>query len=179
VRWLVVLCLAACTRDPIDTCAPIEVGELVVTEVRGDADAANGSWVELFNASGRTLDLAGVKIRFRLADGSGETPILVRHELTVGAGEYIVLGRYFDDTNPAHIDYGFRDDFDGSWLGAAAIEVQACGERVDVAQYSALPDEGSFSLGVAPDHELNDIAESWCFDVTPEGTPGAANTPCP
>jgi hypothetical protein len=175
-----VLCLAACGRDPVDTCTPIAAGELVVTEVRGDTDQANGSWIELFNASGGTLDLTGMQIRFRTLNDDKNIPILVRRELTVAAGDYLVLGRYFDGAAPAHVDYGFLDDFDDEdWLGAGAIDIGACAERVEVAQYSALPDTGTFSLGIAPDADLNDDPASWCFDVTPEGTPGAANTPCP
>jgi hypothetical protein len=176
--WLVA---SGCVREPVDTCpASITTGQLVITEVRGDADTATGQWVELYNASNQTLDLYGLRIRFRRRDGGGETPVLVRRDLSVGPGEYVVLGRYFDVSRPAHVDYGFIDDHPTRWLSGAAIDVEACGRRVDLAQYDSLPATGTFSLGtMPPDHESNDLAGSWCFDPTPAGTPGAANTPCP
>ena len=71
---------AGCTRDPVGECAPLDPGDLVVTEFRGDQSPEDtlGTWVELFNASPSTVDLEGVKIRFRKKDGSSEVPILVR-----------------------------------------------------------------------------------------------------
>jgi hypothetical protein len=179
LAWILVAAVG-CVREPVDTCPAITTGQLVVTEVRGDADMVSGQWVELYNASSSTLDLYGLKIRFRRRDNSSEIPVLVRRELLVGPGEYVVLGRYFDVSRPAHVDYGFIDDHSGRWLSGAAVDVEACGRRVDLAIYDALPSTGTFSLGtMPPDHEANDLAASWCFDPTAEGTPGAANTPCP
>ncbi|MBA2538711.1 MAG: hypothetical protein H0V17_03675 [Deltaproteobacteria bacterium] len=181
MRWLLVCgCLIGCARDPVDAvCPEIDEGALVVTEVRGPQDDQDGPWIEMFNASGATIDLAGTKIRFRRKDGSSEIPVLVRRSLTVGAGEYTVLGLFFDADIPAHVDYGFLDDFEGSWLAAAAIDVETCGARVDLATYDALPAGGTYSLGVAPDADANNLPASWCTDVTVAGTPGAANNACP
>lgn len=169
----------ACTREPLADCPTLTSGELVVTEVRSDDDEVNGSWIELFNASGRPLDLAGLRVRFRKLDGSSEIAVLVRRALDVAAGDYVVLGRYLDGMGPAHVDYGFRDDFDTTWLSAAAIDVEACGAQVDRARYDALPTSGTFSLGVPPDAESNDLPTSWCVDPIVGGSPGAANPPCP
>jgi hypothetical protein len=172
--------LTACARDELDTCPDMASGELVVTEVQGDDDPFNGSWIELFNASGRTLELEGARIRFRVLDGSSEIPVLVRRPLTVNAGEYVVLGKYPDADRPAHVDYGFVDDFEDPWLAGAAIDLDNCGARVDLAQYSGLPTIGTFSLGAMPPNaDANDLATAWCTDPTPTGTPGAANAACP
>jgi hypothetical protein len=181
VRWLLICgCLIGCARDPVDAvCPAISEGALVVTEVRGPQDDMEGPWVELFNASGATVDLAGIKVRFRRKDGSDEIPVLVRRSLTVGAGEYTVLGLFFDVEIPAHVDYGFLDDFDGSWLAAAAIDVETCGQRVDLAIYDVLPDVGTYSLGGPPDADNNTLPASWCTAATVAGTPGAANNACP
>ena len=175
----IVVVVTGCARDPVDTCPNIVAGDLVVTEVRSDDDETNGSWIELFNASGGTLELEGARIRFRRKDGSSEIPVLIRRPLSVAADDYVVLGRYLDGMQPAHVDYGFGEDFEETWLGAAAIDLEACGERIDLAQYDALPDEGTYSLGTPPDATTNDLPTSWCFDATPAGTPGAANTACP
>jgi hypothetical protein len=178
--------LAGCTRDAIDTCPDLGVAELVVTEVRGDEDPVSGSWIEVFNASGRSLELEGVRIRFQKVDGSVVVPVLTRRPLSIADGEYLVLGKYLDNDRPPHVDYGFVDDFvnssgtDVAWLDGAAIFIESCGEVVDLAQYSALPTVGTFSLGtLPPTAEANDLATAWCTDSTPTGTPGAANTPCP
>ncbi|MEO8698864.1 MAG: lamin tail domain-containing protein [Kofleriaceae bacterium] len=171
---------AACSRDELDTCPVVAPGELVVTEVQGDGDPLNGSWIELFNASGGSIDLEGARIRFRRKDGSSEVPVLVRRPLTVNAGEYIVLGKYLDTDRPAHVDYGFVEDFEDAWLSAAAIDLENCGLRIDLAQYDALPEIGTFSLGTdPPTADANDLATAWCTNATPAGTPGAANPVCP
>lgn len=172
--------VAACAREPLENCPVLAEGDLVVTEIASDDDAANGQWLELFNASGAALDLEGLRLRFRTLDGASEERVIVRRSLPVGAGEYVVLGRFFDEGRPDHVDYGFIADYNRAWLGAAAVQIEACTQEVDLAQYSALPETGTFSLGtMPPDYESNDLATSWCFDPTPTGTPGAANTPCP
>jgi hypothetical protein len=182
VRVGVLLLLVACTRDPVDAvCPDIVEGNLVVTEVRGpqEPEDTEGPWIEMFNASGGAIDLEGTKIRFRVKDGSSETPVLVRRSLSVAAGDYVVLGLFLDTELPAHVDYGFLDDFSGSWLSAAAIDVETCNMLVDRAIYDVLPDIGTFSLGGDPDAESNNLPTSWCTDTASAGTPGAANTACP
>ena len=183
---LLFLGLLGCSRDPVEAiCPSIVEGDLVVTEIRGPQDEQNGPWVELFNASNSTIDLIGTKIRFRRKDGSGEVPILVRRSLPVAAGDYVVLGLFFDidivaDQTPPHVDYGFLDDFDGTWLPAAAVDVETCGTLVDRATYDVLPDTGTYELGTMPPNaDDNNLPASWCFDTTADGTPGAANTACP
>lgn len=183
---VVILALVGCERDPIDGCPDLAEGDLVVTEVRGpqSPDDMQGPWIELFNASSQTHDLIGAKIRFRRKDGSSEVPVLVRRALTIAPGEYLVLGLFFDaeplQPRPDHVDYGFLGDFDGAWLAAAAIDLETCGQRVDLATYDVLPGTGTYSLGTSPpDAETNNLSTSWCFDPNPAGTPGAANTACP
>lgn len=180
---LFVALAVGCVRDPAPAeCPAIGVGDLVVTEVRGPQkpEDALGVWIELYNASGATIDLEGTKIRFRKKDGSSEVPVIVRRSVTVAAGAYAVLGLVNDDaTRPDYIDYGFATDFHQGFLPAAAVDVEACGTRIDRAVYDVLPDVGTYSLGVAPDETENDVPAAWCTNPTPEGTPGEANPPCP
>lgn len=180
---LLVALAVGCTRDPAPAlCPDIGVGDLVVTELRGpqDADESLAPWIELYNASGASIDLEGTRIRFRKKDGSSEVPVIVRRSVTVEAGGYVVLGLVNDDdTRPPYIDYGFAVDFHQGFLAAAAVDVEACGTRIDRAVYDDLPDPGTYSLGVAPDETENDIPASWCTNPSPEGTPQAANPPCP
>lgn len=183
MRAALLLLLVGCTRDPVEAiCPAVSEGALVVTEIRGPQDDQNGPWIELFNASGSSIDLEGTKIRFRKKDGSSEVPVLVRRSVTVAADDYVVLGLFSDlDINtPAHIDYGFADDFNATWLSAAAVDVESCGTLIDRATYDALPDVGTFELGtMPPDADANNLSTAWCFDPQSAGTPGEANTPCP
>ena len=193
VATVSVVCVAAsgCTRDPEEAlCPDVGAGALIVTEVRGPqmpADAVNGEWVELYNASGAAVDLIGVRVRFRRKDGSSEIPVIVRETVTVAPGAYAVLGLFLNDgTRPAHVDYGFASDYTESWLSAAAVDVESCGTLIDRATYDALPKMGTFSFsGTAPlDANMNDDLRLWCTDAamsgaTYPGTPRAANPPCP
>lgn len=178
---LVVVGLIGCARDPVPAiCPDVSEGALVITEIRGPQDDRDGPWIELFNASSGSVDLEGTRIRFRRKDGSSEIPVLVRRSLPVAAGDYVVLGLFFDAEVPAHVDYGFLDDFDATWLSAAAVDVESCGTLIDRAIYDALPDVGTYSLGTQPpDAEANNLPTAWCFDPTAAGTPGAANIACP
>ena len=171
-----------CVRDSAPAeCPDVGVGDLVITEFRGPQTTDDGlEWVEIYNATSGTVDLMGTRVRFRRKDGSSEVPIIVRRSVNVPAGGYAVLGRVPDVGLPDFIDYGFATEFRMSaLLAAAAVDVEACGTRIDRAVYDVLPKTGTFSLGVAPDEAQNDIPASWCVNATPEGTPKAANPACP
>lgn len=186
--WVIALLVGSgCTRDPADAeCPDVAAGDLAVTEIRGPQDEdALGTWIELYNASGKQVDLGGLKIRFRKKDGSSEVDVLVRRSLPVAAGAYTTLGLFADDeTRPAYIDYGMQGDFHASFLPAAAVDVEACGVLIDRAVYDVLPDMGTYSLGGEPSADNNDLPVKWCTDATNvsgtyPGTPGEANIPCP
>jgi hypothetical protein len=183
VLGLTVVLAVGCVRDAAPAeCPSIAEGDLVLTEFRGpqSPEDAVGPWVELYNASGATIDLHGTKVRFRKKDGSSEVDVIVRRSVSVAAGGYAVLGMVNDDASkPATIDYGFAMDFHQSFLPAAAVDVEACGTLIDRATYDVLPKTGSYSLGVAPDATQNDYPVSWCVNATPEGTPQQANPACP
>jgi hypothetical protein len=184
---LVVLASAACVRAPAEAvCPELAPGEMVVTEIRGPQmpEDAAGAWVELYNASGRRLDLAGLELRFRRVDDSGAVSVLVRRALDVRPGGYTVLGLFDDADPPAHVDYGFLPDFRVGWLPRAAVEVGTCGTVVDRMFYDVLPQQGTYSLGGVPDAVNNDLQPSWCNDATlvgtaSPGTPRSANIACP
>jgi hypothetical protein len=172
----------ACAREPVGECPDIGLGDLVATEFRGeqDPDDSLGIWLELNNTTSGTLDLEGIKIRFRKFDGSDEVPILVRRSLTVPAGGYVVLGLVADQVaRPEHIDYGFSSDYHQSYLPAAAVDIEACGTLIDRARYENLPLTGTYSFGGTPTSDNNDVLTDWCVNADSPGTPKAANPPCP
>jgi hypothetical protein len=188
VLLLVVSSWSACARDPIDVpCPGVAGGELAVSEIRGDqtgAADALGQWIEIYNASGRLIDLTGLVVKIRKIDGSAVARIVVREDaLAVGAGAYVVLGEFSPVSLPAHVDYGFIDDFSQSIYAAGAIVLESCGRIVDQAVYRDLPGSGSWAFDGArvPDALANDDESSWCADAegtTHSGTPRAGNRPC-
>ena len=178
---LALVVLVGCARDPAPAeCPDVAVGDLVVTEIRGPQSAGDtlGVWIELY--SGKAIDLEGIKVRFRKKDGSSETDVIVRRSVPVAAGQYATLGLFPDDsTRPSYIDYGMAGDYHDSFLASAAVDVEACGVRIDRATYDSLPKVGTYSLGGAPSADTNDLPASWCTSATAEGTPQQANPACP
>ena len=183
---LAAVVLVGCARDPAPAeCPDVAVGDLVVTEIRGPQAAGDtlGVWVELYSVN--AVDLEGTKIRFRKKDGSSETDVIVRRSLPVAAGQYATLGLFSDDTTrPGYIDYGMLGDYTASFLPAAAVDVEACGVRIDRAVYDSLPKMGTYSLGGAPSADSNDLPASWCTNAAMDGTsypgtPQQANPACP
>jgi len=183
---LAAACMACvgCVRDPEPRlCPEVALGGIAVTEIqKGSSANPLGSWVELYNDSDVALDFRGLELRFRSNDGSDETNVIIRRELSVPAGGYATFGLFPDDGGrPAHVDYGFADSFDGAFPSAATLDVEACGVLIDRVQFSSLPSPGSYSFGgdVATQSPAsqNDFPTMWCTD--PVGTPKAANTPCP
>lgn len=175
----------ACDRAPRDVpCPPAAVGALVITELRGaqvDEADTGGQWIELANTSGDAIPLAGLLVRLRRLDGSGEVELLVRDaELAVPAGARVVLGRFPSDDLPAHADYGYADDYEGELHGAGLLELESCGTLIDRASWMQLPQTGTLGLdgAIPPDAEANDTAASWCEDPTPAGTPAEDNPSC-
>ena len=65
---------------------------LLDEQVRGPQAGGDtwGQWVELYNASGATLDLEGTVVDLVSVDGSHRYRILVRRGLEVGADDYVV-----------------------------------------------------------------------------------------
>lgn len=179
---------AACARDPNDTACPnVRVGELVVSELRGDQSGTGdtiGQWIELYNASGRQLDISGVTLELRKIDGGSEARIVVRvPALVVDADAYVVLGAY-TGTLPPYADYGYLSDFSSNLFSAGAIEVAACGTLVDRVVYRDLPVQGTWAFdgNLAPDATANDDEGAWCADAAGVGFPGTPrerNHPCP
>ena len=183
---LALVVLVGCARDPAPAeCPDVAVGDLVVTEIRGPQSAGDtlGVWIELYSVN--AIDLKGIKVRFRKKDGCCETDGLVRRSVPVGAGQYATLGLFpDDDSKPAYIDYGMAGDYNVSFLAAAAIDVEACGVRIDRAVYDSLPKMGTYSLGGAPSADNNDLPASWCTNAAMTGTdypgtPQQANPECP
>ena len=141
----------------------------MVTEIRGPQDDALGAWVEVYNASGSSVDLEGIKVRFRKKDGSSETDVIVRRSLPAAAGSYTVLGLFLDDdTRPAYVDYGFVERLPElvARRPPRSMSTRAA-SAIDRATYDSLPAMGTYSLGAKPPTaDGNDFPTTWCTDAT-------------
>jgi len=190
------LVLGGCVRDPLDwECPQVAPGDLVVTELRGDqsGDDTYGEWIELYNASGQALDLYGTQLWVQRLDGGAEGRIIIRlHGVTVGAGDYAVVGRFPPAEPPSYVDYGYIEDFSSDLYNGGAVDIMACGVRIDRVIYRDLPSRGTLSLDGAidpPSAEANDDETRWCQDDNEDnpdptqlgirGTPGEGNITCP
>jgi hypothetical protein len=185
--------MAGCEREPLPwICPDVGPGDLVITELRGSQTGSDtyGQWIEVYNASGAAQDLQGLSVELIRLDGSGPARILVRVDgVTVPAGGYAVLGRFATGQEPVHVDYGYLHDFSSNLYDSAAVDLVACGERVDRVVYRDLPRVGTLSYDgdLTPDAMGNDDEDAWCVDDVPEdsttelgvpGTPGQPNRPC-
>ncbi|HUQ07181.1 MAG TPA: lamin tail domain-containing protein [Kofleriaceae bacterium] len=203
-----------CDREPEpELCPPLAEGDLVVSEIRGEQTVKDmivqmgdppmpvevdipdpyGEWIELYNASGSSIDLYGLQLRFLELDGSNEGTVIVRRHLDVAAGERVVLSYFPDGDLPAHADYGWFPDFLGSdgqahsLFDTGVVDVYACGTRIDRVRPDGLPSNATWSFPAEPpDVTANDESLTWCDDGTgatdteyAAGTPGEVNRPCP
>lgn len=201
-RWLLSLLAtvgilggSACEREMLDpVCSPVAEGQLVVSEVRGPQAGVDtwGQWIEIYNDSGDTVSLAGIRVRLTKLTGTGEQVITVRdHGLQVGPLGRVVLGRFPRAELPPHVDYGYAEEEDGDLPEDAIVELTVCNELVDQVIYRSLPATGSLSLdgSMIPSASANDVEANWCndnvdagggpTDVGIPGTPGEPNRSCP
>src|SRR3990167_650098 len=114
---MLALLLAGCGESggAADGCVDqLLAGDLVITEVFADfAPPPDSSgvddgqeWFEIYNAANRPLDLTGLVVTH--SRGSGEMARALRlPALTIGAGEYLVLGNAADDLRPGWVDLGY------------------------------------------------------------------------
>jgi hypothetical protein len=163
-------------------------GDLVISEYlpRPDAVAdASGEWVEVYNASGDTIDLLGFDLHDDSVDGH-----TIATSVVVPAGARVVLGRDADYTTNGGVIVAYEysgfvleDTVDEIVLTFGAVEV----DRVEYDWTGELlghsasldPDLGD------PDDLANDVQANWCGSSVPLvapgsdfGTPGGANDAC-
>jgi hypothetical protein len=144
-----------CIRESLpEICPSVEVGELVISELRGPQDGADsfGQYLEVYNASGKMVDLKGLILRLRSAGGD-ERSLLLRESYELDAQGYVAI-------------YGPADLLGDT---SAFVELEACDELIDEVFYAALPMLGTLACGnaeIPPSADANDDSESgcWCVD---------------
>jgi hypothetical protein len=184
--------LLGCAREPLAAeagCEEVLPGDIVITEIHANPDGSDrdSEYIELFNASGRALELQGLALVSSREDGTKASEHQLGEAL-VEAERYFVLGSTAADSLPAHVDYSYHNDL-GSLRNSDAALLVRCGETViDSVRYASTRDGHALQLDgrLFPDDASNDDGVHWCFasetafEFSPGnfGTPGAPNSPC-
>lgn len=167
-------------------CDFLLTGDLVITEVMANPEGEDKGfeWFEIFNATSGEIDLEGVQLSSSRADGT-DRKFHTFSELTIAAGQYLVVGNATGADLPAHVDYGYGTSLGDLRNSGGRLAVECDLTPVDVAVYDQA-DSGT-SIGFdgdrAPDALANDDLNAWCaatvsFDTMTLGSPGTANEPC-
>ncbi len=170
---------------------PVQPGELVISELMIDPTAVSdedGEWVELYNASDRSIQLQGLV----LGDEGVDWWVLEdRHALAPGAFAVLCAVTASGANGGATCDGSFHQNTwgDGFALANGGDEVLIARDdgtiidRVAYADGFALP---GVAVGVKTgrlDADDNDSSSAWCDQQTPMsggdlGTPGKNNDGC-
>jgi len=168
-----------------DVCIP-DVGELVITEIMANPKIVTdelGEWFEVYNASAKPYDLAGMVVT-----GGGTEKFTVATPLTILPGQAKVFGRNAD----SKVNGGVTVDYAYSGVSLVNTDDELAltfgNLVVDKVVYSnaggfVIPNGASIQLDF--DSYLMDNAQStyWCASKKPYGagdfgTPGADNLEC-
>ena len=146
-----------------------------------------GQWFEVYNNSGASVDLDGLKV----TDGGSES-FTVSGTLTVADGDYAVFAvRDNSSVNGGipSVDYVFSIGDFSLTSGGDTITLEYDGTTFDSVTYDSAtyPDPYGASLSLSPlslDSTSNDTGSNWCepystYGDGDYGTPGSANDDCP
>ena len=182
-----------------------EPGDLIFTEMMVNPNAVEdeyGEWVELYNTSGSTLDLAGYSFH-----DDGEDEWVFDRSVTVGPKSYLVICANTDADKNGGVPcdaWFYRQPMGesppsgyGHGNGVAIannddelVLTSPYGLDIDVFDYNDTdsdPIQDGQGFGLDPtklDGVLNDNVANWCTQTTPigtgddRGTPGIENDPC-
>ena len=172
---------------------PIGYGDLLITEIMYDPSAladTEGEWFEIYNNSDNAIDLQNVVIR-----RDGEAKHTINTSLVLQAGEYCVLEKTVDATDPT----GIITYIYGSALSltntACTLEIANYGTdgtngsviaRVAYDETTTFPSATGASIQLDPSHYDADEAQlgaNWCestssYSTGDMGTPGVDNISC-
>jgi hypothetical protein len=174
---------AACGPTPVATTCRDHVarGELVITEIFASAATADAGqeWLELYNASARPIDLAGIEIANAHADGA--MPRIHRmHALAIAPGQYLALGDVDPEHLPPYLDDGYGGDLGALYdAGGGRLSLACDAAVIDAVAYAGALAGHARELGAntPPDAAVNDDPARWCDGTATEFAPGSFGTP--
>ena len=184
---LLPLCLSlmACvpSAGPSRCADAIGSGDLVITEVLANPVGPDEGreWFEIYNATGRPIDLSGLALVHSRPDGSSAAVHHMR-PLPLAAGAYLALGDVAPDRLPPTLGYGYGGDLGALYNSGGGKLALECGDAViDAITYDDVEEGHARELGAGIfDATANDDPAKWCrgdtpFDAADDGTPGQPN----
>ncbi|MBW1809918.1 MAG: lamin tail domain-containing protein, partial [Deltaproteobacteria bacterium] len=181
-----------CLAGEPSQCGSLAVaGEVVITEIMQNPSCVDdelSEWLEIYNASGRDLELTG----WQLSDLDGD--LVVLPSLSLPAGAYAVFCVNADQASngnvPCDAAYAWSD-FTLANGSDEAIISDLAGTLVDQVDYdggSTFPDPTGASMSLEPGSSAtdNDLGSNWCeayLTIVDSpcgelGTPGVENPSC-
>ena len=188
-----VLCGVALAAD-----SPEDVGDLTISEFMAEPQEVpnyTGEWFELYNASGKELDLNGLVVR-----GDTDAGFTVSSSVIVGAGEFVVLGvgDCDDYVTCASNEYNGGVEIDYLY-DRSDLSLDENGDTIRIVYNSINIDQVTWESSnwqIQKDYAFqantnaynlewaNDLNTNWCSsdalygEEALYGTPGAENQPC-
>ncbi|NJK30969.1 MAG: lamin tail domain-containing protein [Deltaproteobacteria bacterium] len=164
-------------------------GDLVISEIMADPEGADEGqeWLEIYNATGATMDLQGLTLVYSKADGTGRKTHTVARSVEIPSGAYVVVGGLLDELAPAtgFVDYGFANELGAFGNTAGYLAIEDAKTIIDEVYYEEATSGASraFDGSKAPDASVNDSLAEWCdskteFAPNVFATPGVANDFC-
>ncbi len=175
----------SCGTDPAsDPCTGRVPGDLVITEFLADPDGADEGkeYVELYNATDKSIPLKGLSLHTSSASGAGKQSVTFEQG-DAPPREFVVVSNADAAPGFATIAVGAKFSLGNS---SGIIKVM-CGEKlIDQLTYTKAVTANTarvFDGSRAPDALANDDEANWCDATTqtPDGffgAPKAANPPC-
>src|SRR5687767_13961435 len=155
-RLLPAILLPICSpSDPVGggACMGLLPGDLAISEIFANPSGVDDGkeWFEIYNASDAPISLAGVELVTSKNDGTGERDHRMT-AVTLGAGEFLVIGIADEPMLPDYADYAVGDDLGDLRNTTGRIAIR-CGTRIiDETSYASAPDGASRQLtGAVPD----------------------------
>jgi hypothetical protein len=170
-----------------DACRSRVAGDLVISELMTDPSGSDTGreYVELFNATGVSLNPGGITLYASAVDGTAERTYQLR-DATVPPLGYFVVGDARVDSTPSWLHDSYGDALGALRNAAGRVGVRCGTTAIDEVRYERASKPGhsrELTGAFVPDSAINDAEQNWCEATTPLdgdnfGTPGAPNARC-
>jgi len=171
----VCICSEGYEADGLECNQVINVGDLIISEFMADPSAVSdtqGEWIELYNASSRTLDLSSVTINKNTSSKSISG--------SIAPNSYFVIAK----SENALVPYDFTVSFSSLANSGGTFSIKSNGVTLHEVTYPSAITGKSWQLDV-DSYEFYDDFSNYCAgsdaistDNTDLGTPKAANIIC-
>jgi hypothetical protein len=183
-------CVSGACVEPGSVLPMAEAGQLVITEIMQNPEAAGdpeGEWFEITSLVSFAIDLNGCSVRSK---SDTDKEIDNGGPLVLPAGGRLVLGNTDDEeqNGGAGVDYAYGNTALGN--GADSVAIVCGGKVLDSVAWDGgtkFPDPSGAAIQLDPsafDPEANDAGAAWClasasYGAGDLGTPGEPNETCP